>query len=105
MSIVGGLDIHRKQLTFDYVEEETGRWERGRITPADREHLAGWLSRFDGVDGVAFVMEGCTGWRYVAEEMRAAGVQLVRETTGAPPHRRWGGDRATAPPRHDQQVA
>jgi hypothetical protein len=23
----------------------------------------------------AFVMEGCTGWRYVAEEMRAAGVQ------------------------------
>jgi hypothetical protein len=27
-SIVGGLDIHRKQLTFDYVEVETGRWER-----------------------------------------------------------------------------
>jgi transposase len=75
MSIVGGLDIHRKQLTFDYVEEETGRWERGRITPADREHLAGWLRRFDGTSGVAFVMEGCTGWRYVAEEMRAAGVR------------------------------
>jgi hypothetical protein len=32
MSIVGGLDIHRKQLTFDYVEQETGRWERGRVT-------------------------------------------------------------------------
>jgi transposase len=31
MSIVGGLDIHRKQLTFDYVERDTGRWERGRI--------------------------------------------------------------------------
>ena len=28
MSIVGCLDIHRKQLTFDYVEVETGRWER-----------------------------------------------------------------------------
>ena len=39
MSIVGGLDIHRKQLTFDYVEVETGRWERGRIAPADREHM------------------------------------------------------------------
>lgn len=75
MSIVGGLDIHRKQLTFDYVEEETGRWERGRITPADREHLAGWLRRFDGVGGVAFVREGCTGWRYVAEEMRNAGIE------------------------------
>jgi transposase len=75
MSIVGGLDIHRKQLTFDYVELETGRLERGRIAPADREHLAGWLSRFDGQAPVAFAMEGCTGWRYVAEEMRNAGVE------------------------------
>jgi transposase len=41
-------------LTFDYVEEETGRLERGRIVPADREHLAGWLSRFDGQAPVAF---------------------------------------------------
>jgi transposase len=75
MSIVGGLDIHRKQLTFDYVEVETGRLERGRITPADRAHLAGWLARFDGQAPVAFAMEGCTGWRYVAEEMRHVGVQ------------------------------
>jgi transposase len=74
MSIVGGVDIHRKQLTFDYLEVETGRIERGRICPADREHLAGWLRRFDGVSDVAFAMEGCTGWRYVAEEMRGAGV-------------------------------
>src|SRR5437016_14644257 len=66
MSIVGGLDIHRTQLTFDYVEVETGRWERGRIAPADREHLAGWLSRFDRQAPVAFALEGCTGWRYVA---------------------------------------
>src|SRR6266545_3093998 len=74
MSIVGGLDIHRKQLTFDYVEVETGRLERGRIAPADREHLANWLSRFDGQTPTAFAMEGCTGWRYVAEEMRKVGV-------------------------------
>ncbi len=74
MSIVGGLDIHRKQLTFDYVEVETGRWERGRIAPADREHLAGWLTRLDTSTPVAFALEGCTGWRYVAEEMHKAGV-------------------------------
>jgi len=74
MSIVGGVDVHRKQLTFDYVEQETGQWERGRIAPADRQHLAGWLTRFEGVEDVQFAMEGCTGWRYVAEEMRAAGV-------------------------------
>jgi hypothetical protein len=40
VSIVDGVDIHRKQLTFDYVEQETGRWERGRVIPADRQHLA-----------------------------------------------------------------
>src|SRR5882762_3849138 len=74
MTIVGGLDIHRKQLTFDYVEVETGRLERGRIAPADREHLAGWLSRFGGQAPVAFALEAGTGWRYVVEEMCRAGV-------------------------------
>ncbi|HEU5109938.1 MAG TPA: transposase [Micromonosporaceae bacterium] len=68
------MDIHRKQLTLDNVEAASGRWERGRVAPADREHLAKWLARFDGVPDVQFAMEGCTGWRYVAEEMRAAGV-------------------------------
>ena len=24
-------NIHRKQLTFDWVDEQNGRWERGRI--------------------------------------------------------------------------
>jgi hypothetical protein len=24
MPIVGGLDIHRKQITFDYLDTETG---------------------------------------------------------------------------------
>src|SRR5207244_4226052 len=71
----GGLDIHRKQLTFDWVDDRSGKWERGRIVPADREHLAGWLTRFDPDTSVAFALEGCTGWRYVAEEMRKAGVE------------------------------
>jgi transposase len=77
MSIVGGMDIHRKQLTYDWVDDQNGRWERGRIAPADREHLAGWLTRFDpsAAGSVAFALEGCTGWRYVAEEMHKAGVE------------------------------
>src|SRR5258706_4043600 len=75
MSIIGGLDIHRKQLTFDYVETDTGRLERGRIASADRERLASWLTRFDTSTPVAFALEGCTGWRYVVEELRKAGVQ------------------------------
>jgi transposase len=74
MAIVGGLDIHRKQLTFDYVDTDTGRLDRGQIAPADRVHVASWLSsRFAGGGDVAFAVEGCTGWRYVAEELVAAG--------------------------------
>ena len=43
MPIVGGLDIHRKQLTFDYLDTVTGEVKRGQIAPADRAHLrAGW---------------------------------------------------------------
>jgi transposase len=74
MPIVGGLDIHRKQITFDYLDTVTGEVKRGQIAPADRVHLRGWLVRFAGRDDVAFAVEGCTGWRYVAEELAAAGV-------------------------------
>jgi transposase len=73
MPIAGGLDIHRKQLTFDYLDTESGEVKRGQITPADRVHLRSWLARFAGRDDVAFALEGCTGWRYVSEELAAAG--------------------------------
>jgi transposase len=74
MPIVGGLDIHRKQITFDYLDTVSGQVCRGQVSPADREHLRAWLARFAGVEDVAFAVEGCTGWRYVAEELAAAGV-------------------------------
>jgi transposase len=74
MPIVGGLDIHRKQITFDYLDTVTGEVRRGQIAPADREHLRGWLARFAGRGEVAFAVEGCAGWRYVAEELAAAGI-------------------------------
>jgi Transposase len=73
MPIVGGLDIHRKQITFDYPGTVTGQVCRGQISPADREHLRAWLARFHGREDVAFAVEGCTGWRYVVEELAAAG--------------------------------
>jgi transposase len=74
MPIVGGLDIHRKQITFDYLDTVTGQVCRGQISPADRVHLRAWLARFAGRDDVAFAVEGCTGWRYVTEELAAAGI-------------------------------
>src|ERR1700693_3923972 len=74
MAIVGGLDIHRKQITFDYLDTVTGQVCRGQVSPADREHLRAWLARFADCEDAAFAVEGCTGWRYVAEELAAAGV-------------------------------
>ena len=73
-SIVGGLDIHRKQITFDYLDLDSGEVSRGQVAPADREHLRAWLTRFDDGDEVALAAEACTGWRYVIEEMQRAGV-------------------------------
>jgi transposase len=83
MAIVGGLDIHRKQLTFNYRHGERG----GKARP-DRSSRPGapaaWLARFAGPGDVAFAMEGCTGWRYVVEELAAAGVAAhVGEPTDA----------------------
>ena len=74
MPIVGGLDIHRKQITVDCLGTVTGQVQRGQVSPADREHLRAWLGRFAGCDDVAFAVEGCTGWRYVVEELAAAGI-------------------------------
>jgi transposase len=74
MPIVGGLDIHRKQITFDYLDTVTGEVRRGQVSPADRAHLRAWLARFGGRGDVAFAVEGCTGWRYVTEELAAAGI-------------------------------
>jgi len=75
MPIVGGLDIHRKQITFDYLDTATGEVKRGQIAPADRKHVRAWLARFAGRGEVAFAIEGCTGWRYIAEELAAGGLE------------------------------
>jgi transposase len=74
MSIVGAFDVHRRQLTFDYLDTVTGEVQRGRVVPGDRDHLRRWLTRFADCDDVHFALEGCTGWRYVTEELAAAGI-------------------------------
>jgi transposase len=76
MAIVGGMDIHRKQITFDYLDTGTGEVRRGQVRPADRAGVRAWLARFAGRDDVAFAIEGCTGWRYVAGELAAAGIEV-----------------------------
>jgi transposase len=73
VSIIGGLDVHRRQVTFDWVDRDSGEAHRGRIAPATRAALRGWLGELPRVEG-AFAVEGCTGWRFVVEELQAAGL-------------------------------
>ncbi len=73
MRIIGGLDVHRSQITYDWVDTDTGQGHRGQLAPATREHLRGWLEQFTGRPA-SFALEGCTGWRYVVEELQRAGI-------------------------------
>ena len=79
MSMVCGLDLHRQQITFDAVETESGEVWRGRVWQPDRERFRRWLrhdvARRANGQPVAMAVEGCTGWRYVVEEIAAAGFE------------------------------
>lgn len=81
MVMLGGLDLHRRQITFDVVDGESGELWRGRLWQPDRARLRRWLrdevaSRAQGRP-VRLAMEGCTGWRFVAEEVTAAGFEAL----------------------------
>jgi transposase len=79
MTMVCGLDLHRRQITFDALEVETGEEWRGRLWQPDRERFRRWLrndlARRAQGGAVALAVEGCTGWRYVVEEIAAAGFE------------------------------
>ena len=51
MSIIGGLDVHRAQITFDWVDRQSGEARRGRIAPATRTALRAWLGQLPGSEG------------------------------------------------------
>ncbi len=72
MQIVSALDVHRRQITYKTLDRETGEVQRGRIAPAARSDVRGWLARFAGCEA-EFVLEGTTGWRFVVEEIERAG--------------------------------
>ena len=76
MAIVGGFDVHRAQITFDEVDTETGEIRTGQVCPATRANLRKWLEPLADRADVAFALEGCTGWRFVAEELTRAGVEV-----------------------------
>jgi hypothetical protein len=73
MAIVGGLDIHRRQITYDYLDTGSGETRRGQLSPATRLELRAWLEQFPSQQA-AFALEATTGWRFVAEELARAGI-------------------------------
>src|SRR5437867_1184716 len=79
MGMVCGLDLHRGQITFDALEVMSGEVWRGRLRQPDRARFRRWLTEELGPrakDGaVSVAVEGCTGWRYVVEEITAAGFE------------------------------
>jgi hypothetical protein len=78
VAIVGGFDIHRKQITFEYLDTVTGQVRRGRIEPACRAALRAWLEqRFAGREDVSFAVEGCSGWLFVVQELQRAGITAL----------------------------
>ena len=85
MAMVCGLDLHRRQITFDALETETGESWRGRVWQPDRARFRRWLREDLAARArsgeVALVVEGCTRWRFVVGEITAAGFEAhVAET-------------------------
>ena len=94
MAIIGGFDIHRRQVTFDYLDTVTGQVRRGRIDPACRAELRSWLGRFASREDVTFAVEGCTGWRFVVEELARAGITALLAELAETAHQRGPKKRA-----------
>src|SRR5271167_121894 len=71
MTIVAGFDVHRRQITFDALDTETGELTRGRIdaTPGAVER---WVACFAARD-VHVALEACTGWLFVSRALEHAG--------------------------------
>ena len=71
MAIVAGFDVHRRQITFDALDTETGELSRGRIDSSPAAVLL-WSERWGGRE-VHVAVEACTvsmisplsmPWRY-----------------------------------------
>jgi hypothetical protein len=72
MTIIGGLDVHRQQITYDWVDVDTGECDRGQA-PGERQGLRQWLASLLVAEG-DMAVEATTGWRFVVEELVAAGL-------------------------------
>jgi transposase len=75
MAIVMGLDQHRAQITAEWIDTDSGEIGRARVCPALRGDVRKLLRRFAG-QRLEAALEATTGWRFVAEELRAIGAEV-----------------------------
>jgi transposase len=73
MAIVAGFDVHRRQITFDALDTESGELCRGRID-SSRPAVSAWVGRFPGHE-IEVAVEACTGWLFVCEALAQAGAR------------------------------
>jgi transposase len=71
MAIVAGLDVHRRQITLDVLDTDSGEVTRGRID-ASPAAVARWMERF-GDREVHVAVEACTGWLFVCDALATGG--------------------------------
>jgi transposase len=71
MTIVAGFDVHRRQITFDALNTDTGELMRGRID-AQPSAVERWAGRFEDRE-VQVALEACTGWLFVSQALQRAG--------------------------------
>lgn len=98
--VMMGLDQHRAQISAEWLDTDTGEVSRRRIRPADRLSFRRFLAQFEGMR-VEAALEATTGWRFLVEELRAAGhvphLAEPAETAGLRgPKKRPKSDRADA---------
>src|SRR3954469_4119510 len=75
MAIVMGLDQHRAQIAAEWIDTDTGEIGRARVSPALRGEVRRFFKRFAG-QSLEVALEATTGWRFVAEELRAIGAEV-----------------------------
>jgi transposase len=74
-AIVMGLDQNRAQITADWIDTATGEVEKGADRPGRPRGVRRFVGRFRGLP-LEVALEATTGWRFVAEELRAIGAEV-----------------------------
>jgi transposase len=67
VTIFAGFDVHRRQITFDALDTETGEVVRGQIESTPQA-VKRWAGRFSGRE-LHVAVEACTGWLFVCRAL------------------------------------